>query len=171
MALDVRGSLANVYASLDRYLLATIAAAPPDGAGIALQLHGVRQFIPPIDDPWVQVFYNFIGLQSQYFHLANNTQYAREPQGYLQFNVYQRARVWSTRYTTAAARDAVVNAFPEGKILSIYDYSDPNTDMPQECGYFHIDETKEHVTDWGLRSGVTQHVIQVATRYFEYFTR
>lgn len=172
MTLLARGSLANVYASLDKYLLETIAAAPEDGgAGLALHLHGVRQFIPPVDAPWVQVHYDFLGLQSQYFHLANATQYAREPQGYLQFNVYQRARVWANRYLTAAARDAVVNVFPEGKILSIYDFSDTNTDMPEECGYFHIEHTKEHIQDMGLQSGVTQHVIQVFTRYFEYFTR
>ena len=97
MTLLARGSLVNIYASLDQYLLATLAADVGDGgAGLALHMHGVRQFFPPVDAPWVQVHYDFLGLQSEYFHLANATDYAREPQGYLQLNIYQRAREWAT---------------------------------------------------------------------------
>ena len=171
MTLLARGSLVNVYASLDAYLTQVLVTPPPDGPGLTVNLPGVRHFNPPIDDPWVVPYYDFLGLQNQYMHLANATQYVTERQGYLQLNIYQRARIWTQRYLTASARDQVVNAFPDGKIIVIYDYSNLDNPEPDDVGYFHVDGLKEHVQDSGLKSGVIQHIVQVSTRYFEYFTR
>ena len=110
MALLDAGSLVNVHGSLDRYLTEYL------GADLVIRLHGVRRFIPPVDDPWVEVHYDFLGLQSEYrrqtgrWHEAALV-HATERQGNLQLNIYQRARLWATRYTTATARDLVMAAF------------------------------------------------------------
>lgn len=159
------GSLANVYASLDAYLTATLSPV------ITVRLHGVRRFIPPVDDPWVEVHYDFLGLQSEFRRQTGRWAddqliQATERQGNLQLNIYQRARVWATRYTTASARDLVMAAFPEGKVLHIYD-----SDGIAIVGALICDGTQEHVQDHGMMSGLVQHVIQVRTRYLEHYTR
>ncbi len=173
MALLAAGSLANVYASLDQYLTDTLVT----GAGVALQGHGVRQFIPPTDDPWVQAHYDFLGLQSLYQRQIGRVTdtvaiLGTERRGYLQLNLYQRARVWATRYTTAAIRDVVVGAFPEGSMMPVYDYTGmTHGGTLDEVGVMIFDGLKEHVQDTGIRSGMIQHVLQIATRYLEHYTR
>ena len=168
MALLAAGSLGNVYASLDLYLQTRLM----DGAGLAVRLHGVRRFVPPIDDPWVETHYDFLGLQSDFRRQIGAGVLATERQGYVQLNVYQRARVFTTRYTTAAARDLVVAAFPEGGLVPIYDVSGAVPDTPYtEAGVLILDGIQEHVQDTGIRSGIIQHVVQVVTRYLEHFTR
>ena len=66
MTIVATSTLANVYASLDTYILSTIGGdVSTGGGGLAIHLHGVRRFIPPVDDPWVQVHYDFLALQQQ----------------------------------------------------------------------------------------------------------
>lgn len=168
MALLAAGTLTNVYGSLDAYLQAQLV----DGAGLAVRLHGVRRFIPPVDTPWVEAHYEFLGLQESFRRQIGGSIFATERQGYLQLNIYQRARVFTTRYTTAVARDLVVAAFPDGGIVPILNVTDATPDVPGVAvGALILDGLQEHVQDTGLRSGVIQHVVQVQTRYLEHFTR
>ena len=168
MALLPAGTLTNVYASLDVYLQNQLVVA----AGLAVRLHAGRRFVPPVDDPWVECHYDFLGLQNAFRRQIGRGVLATERQGYVQLNVYQRARVFRTRYTTVQARDAVVAAFPEGGLIAVYDVTDalPDTDLDR-VGVVIIDGTQEHVLDVGLKSGITQRVVQIATRYLEHFTR
>jgi hypothetical protein len=175
MAVLAAGSLANVYASLDAYCTTHLI----DSAGLAVKLHGVRRFIVPVDAPWVEVSYAFLGLQSQHVRQM----YSRTPgmpmdvygtarSGQLQVDIFQRARIFIQRYTTAAARDIVVGAFPEGSLIEIYDYAGvPPDTAPDSVGVIILDGLTETVEDMGMESGVTHHVIQVQTRYLEHFTR
>ena len=171
----VANTLTNIYASLDAYLQTHLVYA--DSTPVSLRLHGQRRFIPPPDDPWVEAHYEFLGLQSQFMNRLTRTSdriplIASERLGYLQLNLYQRARVFSQRYTTAVIRDLVVGAFPEGETLTILDYTSvdaPPTLEPQ--GSLLFDGVQEHVQDMGLYSGVVQVVLQVRTRYLEIATR
>ena len=168
MAVLVAGSLQNVYASLDLYLQTTLIV----GAGLAVRLHGTRRFVPPVDTPWVETHYDFLGLQSTFRRQVTRGALATERQGHLQLDIFQRARIFTTRYTTAAVRDRVMDAFPEGHIVPIYDIAGAGVDLPYvEVGAMILDATTEHVADTGQKSGVIQHVMQVATRYLEQFTR
>lgn len=167
----VSGSLANVYASLDAYLQASLLFS--DGSAIALRLHGVRRFVPPATDPWIEVHYDFLGLNSVFMNRVGLTgagmpRIASERQGYLQLNCYQRARAFATRYTTAVIRDITIGAFPEGELIAVCDYT---TDPPTPDGWIVADGIQDHVADTGLHSGIVQHVIQVKTRYLEISTR
>ena len=172
MALLAAGSLQNIYASLDAYLTTKLVTE----AGLALQLHGVRRFIPPTETPWVEVFYDFLGMQSQFrrqtgaYH-NDRLVLATEQHGYLQCDIYQRARFWATRYTTAAARDAVVSALPESGIILVYDYASGQDHTSEEVGAIILDGKTEYVADQGLTSGIIQHVIQVRTRYLETYVQ
>lgn len=164
------GSLANVYASLDQYLTANLLFS--DGAAVPLRLHGVRRFVPPATAPWIEAHYDFLGLNSVFMNRVGVTgggvpRIATQREGYLQLNCYQRARSFSTRYTTSMIRDLVIGAFPEGEIITILDYV--GTQEPD--GSLIIDGTQDHVADNGLHSGVVQHVVQVSMRYLEIFTR
>ena len=168
MALLAAGSLQNVYAALDAHITAQLVTE----AGLTVRLHGERRFIPHTDAAWVEVHYDFLGLQSDFRRQTGRYAdealiYATERQGNLQLNIYQRARVWATRYTTAEARDAVIAAFPEGGLIPIPD-SVGGTDAQ---GMLILDGTQEHVQDTGIQSGIIQHVIQVKTRYLEHYTR
>jgi hypothetical protein len=176
MTLLASGSLVNIHGSLDKYLLEQLTFA--DGTPIALRLHGVRLFTPPVDAPWVEADYSFLGLQQvfrrQTGQLAldvtpDNSIYATERQGQLQLNTYQRARVFATRYTTAAVRDRIVQAFPDGGIVPVYDIAGGNDVEP--INQFLLDGLQEHIQDTGLQSGIIQHVIRVHTRYLESYTR
>lgn len=178
MTLLAAGSLANIYAALDTYLTAQLATTE----GLALRLHGQSRFIPPIDDPWVEAHYDFLGLQSEFLRqIGGSLPSARWPGydesvygtfriGQLQLNIFQRARVFRTRYTTAAARDLVVNAFPDGAVLPVYA-------MPTDIGQALVGNIlvnglrSEHVVDSGYHSGVIQHILQIDTRYLEAYTR
>jgi hypothetical protein len=170
------GSLANVYASLDRYLAAALVDA--HGVPLALRLHGVRRFVPPSEAPWVEAHYDFVGLSNRYLGLAGGRIAQGQPigverSGYLQLNCYQRARTFSQRYTLAHTRDIVVNAFPEGEIIPIYNWNDieeAGGDAVQE-GSLVCDGVKEHTQDTGMESGVLQHIVQVMVRYWELATR
>lgn len=170
MALLAAGSLTNVYGSLDLYLQAALVDA--QGQPLALRLHGVRRFVPPVEDPWIEAHYDFLGLSAAFQRQIGGSILGTHRQGYLQLNLYQRARVFTTRYTTAGMRDLVVAAFPDGGIAPIYDLSvaDANTPAPV-VGAFILDGVQEHVLDTGQQSGIIQHVLQVATRYLEHFTR
>lgn len=164
------GSLTNIYQSLDAYLTANLLFS--DGAAVPLRPHGVRRFVPPVTAPWVEAHYDFLGLNSVFMNRVGVTgagvpRIATERQGYLQLNCYQRARSFATRYTTGTIRDIVIGIFPEGEIITIWDYA--GTQEPD--GSLIIDESKEHVADNGLHSGIIQHVIQVSMRYLEIFTR
>lgn len=168
MAILAEGSLVNIHGSLDRYVTEYLI----DVAGLSVRLHGVRRFVPPTDDPWVEVHYDFLGLQSAYRRQTGRWAddaliEATERQGNLQLNIYQRARLWATRYTTAAARDLVMAAFPEGKVLQIYG----DAGVGEPIGALILDGAQEHVQDQGMQSGLTQHVIQIRTRYLEHYTR
>lgn len=175
MAVLAAGSLQNVYASLDRYCQEQLV----DGAGLTVKLHGIRRFIVPVDAPWVEISYAFLGLSQQHVRQM----YSRVPgmpmdvvgtarSGHLQVDVFQRARVFTQRYTTAVARDIVVGAFPEGGLIEIYNYSEILPDMhPTGVGVIIVDGITESVLDTGIESGVTQHNLQIATRYLEHFTR
>ena len=168
MALLAAGSLENVYYALDTYLHTHLVLA----AGLDVRLHGVRRFIPPVDAPWIEAHYDFLGLQSDFRRQTGRYAddaliYATERQGNLQLNIYQRARLWSTRYTTAAARDAVIAAFPEAGLIPIPD-STGGTDAQ---GMLILDGCQEHVQDTGIQSGIIQHVVQIKTRYLEHYTR
>lgn len=165
MTILAAGSLVNIQGSLDVYITTAI-------PGLAVRLHGVRRFVPPVDDPWVEVHYDFLGLQSAYRRQTGRWAddqliQATERQGNLQVNIYQRARLWATRYTTAVARDLVMAAFPEGTVIHIYD----NGGSGDGVGALIFDGSQEHVQDQGMRSGLTQHVIQIRTRYLEHFVR
>jgi len=167
MEVLAHGNLVNIYGSLDAYIENAL------GNAITIRFHGVRRFIPPVDDPWLEVHYDFLGLQSEFRRQTGRWNddkliQATERQGNLQLNVYQRARVWATRYTTAAARDLVMGAFPEGLVMNVYDYS--RLHGPR-VGSLIFDGSQEHVQDQGMQSGLIQHVIQIRTRYLEMFTR
>jgi hypothetical protein len=171
-------SLANVYASLDAYLMAHLVDA--QGLPLALRLHGVRRFVPPTEDPWVEVHYDFLGLGSTFKNLAGRRIEGIRPQpvavertGYLQINCYQRARIFSTRYTTAAVCDLVSDVFVEGSLIPVYDWSavTESGGEPRQEAVLVCDGTKSHVADSGMQSGVIQHVIECATRYWEISTR
>ena len=166
MTVLAAGSLVNIQTSLDAYITAQIPT-------LTVRLHGVRRFIPPTDAAWVEVHYDFLGLQSEFRRQTGRWNddklvQATERQGNLQLNIYQRARQWATRYTTAAARDLVMNAFPEGQVIHIYDYGDTPGMI---VGALIFDGVQEHVADKGMLSGLIQHVIQVRTRYLEHETR
>ena len=168
MALLAGGKLDNVYASLDRYVTIQLV----DSAGFAVRLHGVRRFVPPVDDPWIECHYDFLGLQESFRRQIGGGAFGVERQGYLQLNCYQRTRVFTQRYTTARMRDTVVGAFPEGSFIPVYDFAGEAPDTPpEEVALVVIDGLQEHVQDTGLRSGIMQHVLQVRTRYLEHFTR
>ena len=165
MALLAAGSLANVYASLDLYLQTSLVDA--QGQPIALRLHGVRRFVPPVDAPWVEAHYEFLGLTGDFQRQVGGGIFGTHRRGFLQLDLYQRARVFTTRYVTAGMRDLVVAAFPEGGIVPIYDLSGTLL----EVGSLILDGIQEHVQDTGQQSGIIQHVLQVGTRYLEEFTR
>ena len=174
MALLAGGLLENVYASLDAYLQETLLDST--GVPLAIRLHGVRRFVPPIDDPWIEIHYDFLGVQSQFQRYTDKqngvTVHSVDRRGYLQLNIYQRARVFRTRYTTAHARDLVVTALPEGHIIPIRDYAHMVPDVtPDEVGLLVIDGLNESVNDTGQDSGITQHMVQCSTRYLEPYTR
>lgn len=165
MALLDAGSLVNVYNSLDRYLETRL------GSVITLRLHGTRRFVPPVDDPWLEAHYDFLGLQSEYRRQTGRWSdmalvHATERQGNLQLNLYQRARLWATRYTTAAMRDLVMAQFPEGGLVQIVDLT-----TEENVGMLVLDGSQEHVQDHGMQSGLIQHVIQIRTRYLEQYTQ
>ena len=162
------GSLVNVYGSLDTYITLRLALE----AGLSVRLHGSRRFVPPIDDPWVEIHYDFLGLQSTFRrqtgrYADDQLVQATERQGNLQCNIYQRARFWATRYTTATARDVVMGAFPEGTVIHIY----ANGGTGDVVGALILDGAQEHVQDQGMQSGLIEHVIQIRTRYLEHFIR
>lgn len=174
----LQASLANVYQSLDAYL--GVALVDAQGAPLALRPHGVRRFVPPADAPWVEAHYDFLGLGDTYLGLAGPSLGGTRPypigtarSGYLQLNCYQRARVFRQRYTTAAVRDLVVDAFPDGGLIPIHDWSqvtDSGGEPIQEA-VLVINGCKDHVQDMGLESGLVQHIVQIATRYWELTTR
>lgn len=179
MALLATGSLENVYAALDTYLTEELVTK----AGLALRLHGERRFIPPVDDPWIEAHYDFLGLQSQFLRqTGGDMPNARTPGydeaiygtfriGQLQLNLYQRARVFRQRYTTAYMRDRVVNAFPDTRVIPVYDVaSHSDTGAALVGNILCMGLENEQVLDDGMRSGVIQHVLQIATRYIERYT-
>lgn len=177
MTLFAAGSLANIYAALDAYLtdhLVTI-------AGLSLRLHGIRRFIPPVDTPWIEAHYDLLGLQSQFLRQTggalpssqhpgyDEAVYGTERRGELQLNIYQRARFFLTRYTTAMARDRVVAAFPDSTLIPV---TDSIGERPNDVvGNIITGDTTDAVLDTGLHSGVIQHVIHIQTRYIERYTR
>lgn len=168
MALLASGLLDNLYQSLDAYITTTLITA----AGLSVRAHGVRRFIPPTDAPWVEVHYNFLGLRSEHVRQVGGSILGTHRMGQLQCNIFQRARIFGQRYTTASARDLVVAAFPEGHIVPIHDYVGTLPDgMPAQVGCLILDGYTEQVLDTAQRSGLTQHVIEVHTRYLEMFTR
>lgn len=168
MALLAPGLLENVYLSLDAYVTAKLVTE----GGLSVRPHGVRRFIPPTDAPWVEVHYNFLGLQSEHVRQIGGSLLGTHRSGHVQCNLYQRARVYAQRYTTAHARDHVVAAFPEGHLAPVYDYAGTLPDgEPVQVGCLLFDGLTEHVADTGQRSGLIQHVVQIATRYLEQFTR
>lgn len=173
MALLAHGSLTNVYASLDRYLTEQFV----DTALLVVRLHGVRRFVPPTDDPWLEAHYGFLGLQGHYRRQIRGLPSGEDVlgihrEGHLQLNLFQRARVFAQRYTTAAGRDLVVSAFPESGMMGIYDYINQAPDAaPAQVGLVIWEGIEEHCADDGYQSGLTQHVIQVRTRYLEQYTR
>lgn len=160
------GSLANVYYALDRYCAEQLPT-------LTIRPHNTRRFIPPVDDPWVETHYDFLGLSGEFRRYitksAQDNVYGIERQGYLQINIYQRARTFATRVTLAAARDTVVAAFPESQAIGVYNYTGGNT--VDVIGQIIIQGIQEHSQDNGMRSGVPCHVVQVLTRYLEYYTR
>ena len=173
MALLAHGSLANVYASIDRYLQEQFV----DTGLLMVRLHGVRRFVPPTDAAWLEAHYAFLGLQGEYRRQirglpSGEDVFGIHRDGHLQLNLFQRARVFTTRYTTAAARDLVVNAFPEAGMLQLYDYTSQAPDTaPEPVGLLIFHGIQEHVADEGYESGVIQHVLQIQTRYLEQYTR
>lgn len=170
MALLAAGSLENVYASLDLYLQTSLVDAA--GVPLALRLHGVRRFVPPVDAPWVEAHYDFLGLTADFQRQIGGSVFGTHRRGFLQLNLYQRARVFTTRYLTAGMRDLVMSAFPDGGVIPIYDVSQPDALLTLNAvGSFILDGVQEHVQDTGQQSGVIQHVLQIATRYLEHFTR
>lgn len=180
MPLLAAGKLQNIYDALDRWLAAELVT----GAGLVVRDHGVRRFVPPADDPWIEAHYDFLGLQSQFLRQAgwtrDNTRfpgydesvYATERRGQLQLNVFQRARTFTTRYTTAVARDKVVAAFSDGAVIPVYDVASGISEGAPLAGNIICDGIEgESVVDDGMRSGLTQHALMIATRYLELFTR
>ena len=179
MALLTAGALENIYAALDTYLTQELVVT----AGLSVRLHGVRRFVPPVDAPWIEAHYGFMGLQSQFLRQTGGTLpsvrlpgydesvYGTERRGHLQLNCFQRARFFSTRYTTAHMRDVVVNAFPDGAILPVYDVTVPHDAGDPLVGNVIVSDTTEQVIDDGMRSGLIQHTIEVQTRYIERYTR
>ena len=171
----VAANLENIYASLDQYLADHLLFS--DGSPVALRLHGVRRFIPPVDLPWIEAHYDFLGLQNRFANRVSRTSaglavLAREPSGYLQLNCYQRARSFATRYLLASTRDLIVGAFPEGELIEIRGYESTNTPATMEIeGHIVIDGIQEHHIDTGINSGVVQYVVQIKTRYLELYTR
>lgn len=171
----VAGTLDSIYASLDTYLQDHLRYA--DGSPVALKLHGVRRFVPPPDAAWVEVYYSFLGLQQRFMNRLTRTAtgvplIATERSGYLQLSIFQRARVFSRRYTLAAARDLVVGLFPDGEVLTIRDYSTDDAPPSLEpLGSLMFDGVQEHTLDLGQMSGLQQHVVQIATRYLEIASR
>lgn len=176
MALLAAGSLANIYAALDAYLTEQLVTI----AGFVVRLHGVRRFIPPIDLPWIEAHYDFLGLHSQFFRQTGGTVpssqwpgyddavYGTERRGELQLNAYQRARFFSTRYTTAAMRDRVVTAFPDSTIIPVYDVTGQR---PTELvGNVITGDIIDHVVDNGWHSSIIQHALRIQTRYIERYT-
>ena len=179
MALLSTGSLENVYSALDTYLTEELVTK----AGLSLRLHGTRRFIPPVDDPWIEAHYDFLGLQSQFLRqTGGDLPNARTPGydeaiygtfriGELQLNAYQRARVFRQRYTTARMRDIIVNAFPDSRIIPVYDVaSHSDTGAARVGNIICSGVPTEQVLDDGMRSGVIQHVLRVQTRYIERYT-
>lgn len=173
MALLPHGSLTNVYASIDQYLQERFV----DPGLLTVRLHGERRFVPPVDDPWLEAHYTFLHLQSLYRRQVRGLPTGEDVfgvhrEGHLQLNLFQRARVFTTRYTTAATRDLVVDAFPEAGMLQIYDYTGQAPDTaPVPVGLLIFDGIQEHVQDDGYDSGIIQHVLQIQTRYLEQYTR
>lgn len=168
MALTAAGSLVNVYGALDLYLTAQLVTA----GGLSVKLHGVRRFIPPVDDPWVEAHYQFLHLSEYYDRQVGPSLYGAERAGLLQLNVFQRARVFTTRYTIASARDQVVTAFPEGGFIPVYDEASADAEgTAPQVAVIILNGITEHTQDDGALSGVMQHVVQVQTRYLEEFTR
>ena len=168
MALTTAGSLVNIYAAWDTYLTAQLVTA----GGLAVRLHGVRRFIPPVDDPWIEAHYQFLGMQGQYQRQVGPELYGTERHGFLQLSLFQRARVYTTRYTIATARDRVVTAFPEGGIVPVYDDASADTQgVAPQVAVIILDGLTEQSTDDGKYSGVMQHVMTVMTRYLEEYTR
>ena len=174
MALLVGGLLQNVYLSLDVYLAVNLLDV--DGIPIAIHQHGIRRFVPPVDAPWIETHYDFLGIQSDYRRqmgsIAGVSIHSTERRGYLQLNIYQRARIFTQRYTTAATRDLVVAALPEGHCIAIRDYVHAVGDVvPDDVGVLILDGVTEHVIDTGFQSGMTQHLVECVTHYLEPFTR
>ena len=180
MPLLAAGKLQNIYAALDLWLATELTT----NAGLIVRDHGVRRFVPPTDDPWVEAHYDFLGLQSQFLRQAGGTRdsirspgydesvYAIERRGQLQLNIYQRARTFTTRYTTVVARDKVVSAFPDGAVIPVYDVASGVSEGIPLAGNILCDGVEgESVVDDGMRSGLTQHAVMVATRYLELYTR
>ena len=168
MALTTAGSLVNVYAAWDTYLTAQLITA----SGLSVRLHGVRRFIPPVDDPWVEAHYQFLGVQSQYQRQVGPSLYGTERHGFLQLNLFQRARVYTTRYTIASARDQVVTTFPEGALIPVYDTASADVQgVAPQVAVIVLDGIREESPDDGKHTSIMQHVVLVATRYLEEFTR
>ncbi len=173
-------SLQNVYQSIDQYLTENLVNG--DGSAVALRLHGVRRFVPPTEAPWVEAHYYFLGLENIFHRSAGPdrisavplySHLATERRGYLQLNCYQRAREFARRYSSAGIRDLVIQAFPEGGFLPIYNYTDvvfPDVPLSREAMLI-LDGVTENVVDNGLYSGVTQLVMRIQTRYNEEYTR
>ncbi len=179
MPLLAQGKLQNIYDGLDRWLTAELTTK----TGLMVRAHGVRRFVPPVDDPWVEAHYDFLGMQSQFLRQAGGTRdtgrfpgyddavYATERRGQLQLNLFQRARFFATRYVTAIARDKVVAAFPDGTVIPIYDVASGGDTGAPLAGNIITSDITEHVLDDGLRSGLIQHVVLIDTRYLELYTR
>ena len=173
----LQASLTNIYRSLDDYL--TVNLVDANGAPVSIRHHGQRRFIPPADAPWIEAHYDLVALDSRFLNLAGPRvagsrpePVATERRGALQLNLFQRARAFATRYTTAAMRDLVLDAFPEGGLIPIYDWAEFNvTGEVVHEGDIVMDGVTEHVLDTGGQSGVIQHVVEVRTRYWEIVTR
>ena len=172
MALLPHGALANVYPSLDRYLQEQFV----DTGLLVVRLHGVRRFVPPVDAPWLEAHYGTVAIRNVYRRQIRGLPtgedvFGVQREGYVQLNLFQRARVFTTRYTTALARDLVANAFREASMMQIYNYLEQAPDAaPDPVGLLVFDGLQDHVADEGDRSGVIQHVVQVQTRYLEQYT-
>jgi len=177
MALLPAGLMENVYASLDRYLTEQLVTA----GGLTLRGHAERRFIPPVDDPWVEAHYDYLGLWGEYRHRITSTDlgarvYGVDRNGYLQLNIYRRARTFATRYLLGRPRDVVVSAFPEGGQIALYDYAHavvgPSGSIePELVGAIIVDYVQEHTQDTGYRTACMQHIVQVYMHWLEHFTR
>jgi hypothetical protein len=171
----VAANLTNVYASLDKYLSDHLLF--PDGSAIALRLHNQRRFIPPVDDPWAEVHFDFLGLNTSFRNRVSRTSagvptLATERSGYLQLNLFQRARIFATRYLLTSVRDVVAGAFAEGDLIEVLDFASINAPPTYaKEGWLVVDGTKEHQIDNAINSGVVQMVVQIQTRYLEIYTR